>query len=137
MGRAADTWRVVQVNQSQAVISEGEEGGVLPSTGGPLPRALATFLILVVVGGSLDLVLDKPASLWSFHVLFEAALVLLSLVFAVVLFRGWRRAAVELGAAKHSLAETQAVLEEQKREREAWRQRADEALTGSPAPNGT
>ena len=54
---------------------------------GPLPAVMAGFLLLVMVGGLVDLILDAPDSVWSLHVLFEIGMVVSSLAFAVVLFR--------------------------------------------------
>jgi DNA-binding CsgD family transcriptional regulator len=97
---------------------------------GPLPLVLAGFLVLVVVGGIVDLVLDRPQTLLSLHVAFEVAMVLVSLSFAVVLFRGWRRTAGELGRARTSLEATSRELAERQAERDAWRRSAEVALAG-------
>lgn len=97
---------------------------------GPLPLVLAGFLLLVVLGGVLDLVLDRPTSLLSWHVAFEVAMVLTSLGFAVTLFRGWRRAAGELGEAHASLVVATKVLAQREAERDQWRRSAEGALAG-------
>lgn len=101
-----------------------------PAFRGPLPLVLAGFLVLVVVGGTVDLVLDKPASLLSPHVAFEATMVILSLTFAVVLFRGWWRTAHDLQATEASLAATHRALAERQAERDHWRRSAEQALAG-------
>ncbi len=98
--------------------------------GGPLPLALAGFLVLVVVGGSIDLIFDAPTTIWSWHVAFEAMMVLASLTFAVVLFRGWRRAASELQRVNRTLAITRGALAERQAERDQWRRSAEHALSG-------
>lgn len=97
---------------------------------GPLPIVLAGFLLMVVVGGLVDLLLDAPDSVWSVHVLFEVGMVVSSLVFAVVLFRGWRRSAATLSRTRLSLEESQRLVAQRQAERDTWRQSAESALAG-------
>ncbi len=97
---------------------------------GPLPVVMATFLLMVVVGGLVDLMLDAPDTIWSLHVLFEVGMVVFSLAFAVVLFRGWRRSVVALERTRLSLEATQRLVAERQAEGEAWRKSAESALTG-------
>jgi DNA-binding CsgD family transcriptional regulator len=97
---------------------------------GPFPLLLAGFFLFVVVGGIIDLLLDRPASIWSVHVLFELTMVLASLSFAVALFLGWRRAARQLGQTAASLAATQEALTQRQAERDRWRSSAEQALAG-------
>ena len=97
---------------------------------GRLPAMLAVVLTLVVVGGSIDLVLDRPSDWLSAHVLFELGMVALSLGFAVVLWRGWWRAERSLADARRSLAATRRDLAERQAERDAWRRSAEGALAG-------
>jgi DNA-binding NarL/FixJ family response regulator len=76
-----------------------------------------------VVGGSVDLLLDRPETLWSAHVLFELALIALSLGAALWLARGWRRSQVAVGRL--------AVLVQSKQaESDAWQRSAEHALEG-------
>ena len=91
---------------------------------------LLIVLGLVVVGGITDLVLDRPATLLSAHVVVEVGLVLLSLGTAVVLWRGWRRAGRELGTTRAELDTTRRSLRERQAERDAWREQAEAALAG-------
>lgn len=91
---------------------------------------LAIVLGLAVLGGATDLLLDRPQRWFSVHVLFEAALIALSLGFAVVLWRGWWRAERSLGDARRSLDATRRVLQEHRAERDAWRRSAEQALAG-------
>jgi DNA-binding CsgD family transcriptional regulator len=91
---------------------------------------LAGFLLLVMIGGAIDLALDAPESLWSAHVAFEVAIACCSLTFAVVLFRGWRQTATELGAARVSLETSHRELLQQQAERDRWRRSAEQALAG-------
>jgi len=101
----------------------------LKSTGngdhGQDPRVqliLAGIFLVIVTGGVTDLILDRPTTLWSAHVLVELGMVLVSLGAATYLARGWFRA---LDAA-HELEDT---LEEREAERDAWRERAGRALS--------
>ena len=109
---------------------EGSDSATPPPFPGPLPQILAGFLVLIVLGGTIDLVLDRPRTLLSWHVAFEATMVLVSLAFGVVLFLGWRRTATTLGLARASLAETSRTLVEREAERDHWRRSAEQALEG-------
>lgn len=97
---------------------------------GRLPLVLAGFLVVVVVGGVLDLVLDEPSTIWSLHVAFELGMVLVSFAFAVLLFRGWRRTARQLGDARLTLAEAGRELARRQAERDQWRSSAEHAIHG-------
>lgn len=100
---------------------------------GPSPRLvplLVAFLAVVVVGGVTDLALDRPRTWRSVHVLVEATVILLSLTFAVVLWRGWWRSARDLEHTRATLAATRRSLVERLEERDAWRRSAETALAG-------
>ena len=84
---------------------------------------LLAFLLLLVVGGVIDLVLDRPSTWRSGHVLFEVAFVLVSAVFATLLWLGWRRTSEHLRATETELLARDA-------ERDAWRANARKALEG-------
>lgn len=88
-----------------------------------LPLVLAGAFLAVVAGGIVDLVLDRPATVWSAHVLFEVALVGLSLGLALYLWANWWRTA-------RSLHRTSRLLAVRQAERDQWRARADQALQG-------
>lgn len=91
---------------------------------GPGQRLLlVAALVLLVVGGVVDLVLDAPDSIWSGHVLYEVSLIVMATVIAVLLWRGWR-------GASRSLADARLALAERGAERDAWRARAHAALEG-------
>ena len=97
---------------------------ILDGDDGPDPRRLLAVVVAVaVVGGIADLVLDRPASLFTPHVIFEVTLVLIGLGTSVYLVRGWIAARASLSEARRSLAERQA-------ERDAWRANAEKALQG-------
>jgi DNA-binding CsgD family transcriptional regulator len=84
---------------------------------------LAAVLAAIVVGGTIDLVLDAPADWRSGHVLFELGLILAALATAAWLWRNWMRAAGTSRDLQRSLAERQA-------ERDVWRERAGQSLQG-------
>jgi len=84
---------------------------------------LAIIFGLIVVGGTVDLVLDAPKDLFSAHVLFELGLILVSLGAAAYLAFGWYRST-------RSLATTRVALSNRQMERDAWREQAQRALEG-------
>jgi DNA-binding CsgD family transcriptional regulator len=88
-----------------------------------LRRLLALIVGVAMVGGITDLVLDRPASLFTPHVLFEVTLILIGLATSVYLVRGWLGARTSLTEARRSLTERQA-------ERDTWRAHAEKALQG-------
>jgi DNA-binding CsgD family transcriptional regulator len=88
-----------------------------------LRQILAFVLVATILGGTVDLILDRPSTLWSAHVLYELLLISAALVTMVVLWRGW-------WMTRLSLVETRMSLEEQRAERDAWRASAESALAG-------
>src|SRR6185437_1371139 len=84
---------------------------------------LATALAVIIVGGTVDLVLDAPDRLLSAHVIYEVSMIVIALGITVALWRGWWRA-------EHSLVDTQRALEARPAERDAWRASAQAALDG-------
>jgi len=84
---------------------------------------LTLLLAAIAAWGAADLVLDRPDTLWSFHVAFEVAFVTLSLAAIAYLWLGWMRARQGLGRVRERLAAREA-------ERDAWRQRATVLLRG-------
>ena len=84
---------------------------------------LAGTLAAIVVGGTIDLVLDAPDRWTSPHVVYEVIMIGGALIIAGVLWRGWWRA-------EHTLGETRRALEERAAERDAWRESARLALDG-------
>lgn len=94
---------------------------------GGVPLAVAGILVLVAVGGALDLAFDKPDKWLSAHVLFEVGMMAASLSFAVYLWRGWRRASRSLEATRRSFASRHETLSA---ERDQWRASAQSALAG-------
>jgi DNA-binding CsgD family transcriptional regulator len=116
------------VAETQSDPTDVEESAPAAALGGPLPLVLSAFLVLVVAGGTVDLLLDRPPTLLSWHVAFEATMVLISLVFALVLFRGWRRSAAGLRRTEARLAVTQQALVDRQAERDRWRRDAERAL---------
>lgn len=96
----------------------------------PLRGVLIVVLGLVVIGGITDIVLDRPETLFSAHILVELGLVVVSLGTAIVLWRGWRAADRELGEARAELDATRRSLGERQAELDAWKERAEAALAG-------
>ena len=87
-------------------------------------RWIGTFLFgAIALGGAVDLVLDQPTTLWSFHVLFELGMLIVSLGAVVFLWVGWQ-------GAGRTLEQTRSALEARGAERDAWRQRAEKFLSG-------
>ncbi|HEU5209629.1 MAG TPA: helix-turn-helix transcriptional regulator [Longimicrobiales bacterium] len=88
-----------------------------------LPLLLVVALASIVVGGTVDLVLDRPERWLSFHVIFESLMIAGALLMATTLWLGWWRA-------ERSLGEMRARLEARKAERDEWRENAQKALQG-------
>ncbi len=84
---------------------------------------LTVLLGAIAIGGAVDLVLDNPKTLWSLHVLFETAMLLLSLGAVAYLWIGWREAS-------RTVARARGELEAHAAERDAWRARAEKLLRG-------
>lgn len=119
---------MTQAEEWQGVDELQDVDRVRGSLSGPIAPLLAAFLALVVIGGTVDLILDRPSSWRSPHVVFEVAMVLLSLGFAIALFTGWRRTAAELESTRASLAVSRRDLAARVAERDDWRRRAEGAL---------
>ena len=98
-----------------------EEQGV--EHAGRLRLLLMVALLSITVGGTLDLWMDQPRRWLSFHVVFESAMVAGALLMATTLWLGWWRA-------ERSLAELRRSLELRAGERDAWHERARQALEG-------
>jgi DNA-binding CsgD family transcriptional regulator len=101
-------------------MTEGDSVGVFQ---GGVRLMVTVALLIMVVGGVVDLVLDAPDDWRSAHVLFELFMVAFALATAAMLARGWSRA-------ERSLAETQHALAERQAERDEWRERSRAALEG-------
>lgn len=93
---------------------------------GRVPLVVPGILLLVAIGGLVDLILDQPTEWFSLHVVVEVTLLVTSLTFSVVLWRGWLRTSRRLAQAQVTLAARQA-------ERDAWESSAKVALAGFAA----
>jgi DNA-binding NarL/FixJ family response regulator len=93
------------------------------SDGPRIDLMLAAIFLLVVVGGTIDLILDNPPTLFSLHVGFEVLMVVLSLGAAAYLGRGWYSAQSRLSATEKKSVQL-------RREREEWQDRAADLLRG-------
>ena len=87
---------------------------------------LSGVLLLIVVSGTIDLVLDAPDQWWSFHVVYEVALIVGALAITAVLWTRWARA-------ERTLSTTRRALDERRAERDAWRASAERSLHGLAA----
>jgi DNA-binding CsgD family transcriptional regulator len=88
-----------------------------------LRLVLAVAIGSIIVGGTADLMMDRPATWLSFHVIFETVMVAGALVMATTLWLGWWNSA-------HSAANLRRSLEAQSLERDAWKASAHVALEG-------
>lgn len=88
-----------------------------------LTLPLALTLAAIAVGGAIDLLLDRPMTFWSVHVIYELVLILAGAFGAIWLWSRWRAAVTEGDVLRRSLAERRA-------EAEAWRASAELALRG-------
>jgi DNA-binding CsgD family transcriptional regulator len=85
--------------------------------------ALTAILLLILVAGVVDVILDDPADWRSGHVLYELLLIGAALAGVAWLWLGWWRSSREVTVLRRSVAEQQA-------ERDAWRTGAERALAG-------
>jgi DNA-binding CsgD family transcriptional regulator len=84
---------------------------------------LVVTLVSIIVGGTVDLIMDQPQDWLSFHVVFETTMIAGALVMATTLWLGWARNA-------RSVKELRRSLEARQEERDAWRTSAVQALEG-------
>lgn len=84
---------------------------------------LAIALTSIIVGGTADLMMDKPQAWLSFHVIFETLMIAGALLMATTLWLGWWKSA-------HSVVALRESLEKQGVERDAWKASANAALEG-------
>lgn len=89
----------------------------------PDDRFVAAMLLVFCVAATTDVVLDAPASIWSFHILVELTLIATSLAAAVYLFRRVR-------ASRRELERTRLALGRENSEANAWRRRAERFIRG-------
>lgn len=90
---------------------------------GKLRLILGIALVFIIVGGTIDLLMDEPETWLSFHVIFETLMIAGAAVMATTLWLGWWRSV-------RSLEELRRSLEERRQERDAWRASATHALQG-------
>lgn len=131
MTTTSDATPILPPEHAAPTVRAVADGPGLDDGNGAAPRLvplLVGVLALVVLGGVTDLALDRPKTLWSIHVAFELTIILVSLTFAVVLWRGWWRAARELARTRATLAATRRSLAERQAERDAWRRNAESAV---------
>ena len=90
---------------------------------GRLRVILALTLASVVIGGTADLLMDRPTAWLSFHVVFETTMIAGALVMATTLWLGWWRAA-------QTVRRLRVDLSRESEERDRWREHARQALEG-------
>lgn len=84
---------------------------------------LAIALVSIIIGGTADLVMDRPAAWLSFHVVFETLMIAGALLMATTLWVGWWRSA-------HVAQDLRARLEVKTAEAHQWRESARHAIEG-------
>jgi len=84
---------------------------------------LVVALASIIVGGTIDLLMDQPEDWLSFHVVFETLMIVGAMVMATTLWLGWWRSA-------QSVDELRRSVEARREERDAWRDSAEQALEG-------
>jgi len=84
---------------------------------------LAGIFLLVVAGGVVDLMLDRPDDWLSGHVIFEVGMIVVSLAAAAYLGHEWYQASSRVVVAEARWSEAQA-------ERDLWKERAGRLLEG-------
>jgi len=119
---AHNALRSVALGMDDSFLIDDEEGSA-----GAVPLVVAAILLVVALGGALDLALDRPERWLSAHVFFEVGMMAVSLSFAAWLWRGWRRASRSLDQARKAFASRHATL---RAERDQWRESAQSALAG-------
>jgi len=88
-----------------------------------LRAILVVALAAIIVGGTVDLILDQPESWLSFHVVFETLMIAGALLLTTTLWLGWWRSS-------RSVSELRRSLEAREEERDVWRTSARRALEG-------
>jgi DNA-binding CsgD family transcriptional regulator len=84
---------------------------------------LSGLLLAIALGGTIDLILDRPSDWFSFHTIYEFALVLAAAGTAAWLWHQWRSAEEEGFRLRRTVSGYEA-------EREAWRAREERVLAG-------
>lgn len=98
----------------------------VPDDGAEISRLLlAAAVLLLAIGGAVDLATDARTVWHSAHAVFELTLMALGIGIALYLWHGWWRASRSLANAHRVLAERQAAM---LAEREAWRRSARSSL---------
>lgn len=100
-----------------------QDGDLYDGMSTRLRGVLAVALLSIIVGGTVDLVMDGPERWLSFHVVFEVTMIAGALLMATTLWLGWWRSA-------HAAAALEVRLAEQAVERDRWRATSQEALEG-------
>jgi DNA-binding CsgD family transcriptional regulator len=105
----------------QSRVSADLDGDIDDNGRPPFPVLIPVVLLVVAIGGAVDLALDRPSTWVSLHVLVELTLMTLSLAFSVTLWRAWHRTSRQLRRTERTLAASTA-------ERDAWRKSAESTI---------
>jgi DNA-binding CsgD family transcriptional regulator len=103
--------------RGNAAAPPAHDGGLAARIG------LSALLVAIAGGGAIDLALDRPHTPGAFHLVFETALLVLSLGSVAWLWLRWLRT-------RRALARVRDELEGRRAERDAWRARAEKLLRG-------
>lgn len=87
---------------------------------------LVVGMLLILVGGVVDLWLDQPQHWLTFHVIFELMMIAGALLFMTATWLGWWRA-------RQEATQLRVSLEERKTERDAWKASAEKSLAAFAA----
>lgn len=90
---------------------------------GAMRAVLIAGMLLILIGGSVDLWLDQPENWLSFHVVFELMMIAGALLFVTALWLGWWKA-------RQEAIQLRSSLEQRRAERDAWKASAQQALEG-------
>ncbi|HEX6064409.1 MAG TPA: helix-turn-helix transcriptional regulator, partial [Longimicrobiales bacterium] len=80
-------------------------------------------MLLILIGGIVDLYLDRPEHWLTLHVVFELIMIAGALIFMTAFWLGWWRSRGEAARLRQS-------LEQRRVERDAWKANAEKSLEG-------
>lgn len=93
------------------------------TTGSRLRLLRAIALASILIGGTIDLILDQSPSLLPFHIFYELLMICGAAMMALTLWWGWWQA-------ERAAGELRQRLEAQRAEKDVWRETARKALLG-------
>lgn len=84
---------------------------------------LTAALAAIVTFGAVDVIMDQPMPLLSFHMMVEVTFISICVGTSIYLWVGWNRT-------RHSLLRTEETLAANRSERDLWRSRVDRYMRG-------